>query len=233
MNLSDSDPTNDFIQVTDTYHPFCAFGAKGYKFEITDGNGNLMNDVFPYEQHASFCCYFESPAPENPIPHSPIWWDGYTTDLFGNPKLARQDVYTYMLTLYGCNGEELLLHGNIHLYRDNQAGMLQHPNGSESISVLNKLDPEHQQQLDEAAAKRAALDSRLDLFPNPTTNLVHISGIGPDEVFYQVFDEKGRMLSRKEQTVNHSFSLSDYSKGTYYIRIYSDSTYVVRKVIKM
>ncbi len=233
MNFDDEDPTNDFIQVTDTYHPFCAFNAKGYSFEIVDGNGNLVNNGITGYQ-GSACCALESPAPENPIAHSSIWWDGYTENIFGNTVRPNDGVYFYVLTLYGCNGQETTMHGFIQVFGSN--GMVQAPGGTQQAEATlaeSPLGPEQQRQLDEAIAERDRLDKELNLFPNPTTDLVQISGTGSDEVYYQVFDDKGVMLSRKEKAENQSFSLTNYSKGTYYIRIYSGTTYVVRKVIKM
>jgi hypothetical protein len=235
MNFSDGDPTNDFIQVTDTYHPFCAFNAKGYSFEIVDGNGNLVNGgVTGYQ--GSTCCALESPAPENPIPHSSIWWNGYTENIFGNTVRPNSGVYFYQLILYGCNGQQELKQGFIQVFGSN--GMAQASGGSQQAEVTlaeaeSPLGPEQQRQLDEAMAERDRLDKELNLFPNPTTDLVQISGAGSGDVYYQVFDDKGVMLSRKEKAVDQTFSLANYSKGTYYIRIYSGTTYAVRKVIKM
>ncbi|MNU61076.1 hypothetical protein D3C71_502790 [compost metagenome] len=235
MIYGDTDSTNDFIQITDTYHPFCAFGAKGFKFEIVDGNQKLLNNVYPSIYNFPQCCPFESPAPENPIPHSAIWWDGYTKDVFGNVSRPHSGVFTYILTFYGCNGEELLLHGYIQYYRPGD-GMIQNPNGQDSAqsALLNSsLTPEQQQEFEAFEKEREQLDKTLSLFPNPTTDLVQITGVESEDIYYQVFDEKGVLLSRKEKAVNQSFSLADYSKGTYYVRIYSGTAYVVRKVIKM
>ncbi|WP_343634444.1 T9SS type A sorting domain-containing protein [Fluviicola sp.] len=233
MNFDDEDPTNDFVQVTDTYHPFCAFNAKGYSFEIVDGNGNLMNnDVTGYQ--GSPCCALESPAPENPIAHSSIWWDGYTENIFGNTVRPNDGVYFYVLTLYGCNGQEVTIHGFIHVFGSN--GMMQAPGGTQQAEATlaeSPLGPEQQRQLEESIAKHDRFDRELSLSPNPTTDIVTISGVGPDDVFYQIFDDKGIMISRKEKAENQSFSLTNYSKGTYYIRIYSGTTYTVRKVVKM
>ncbi|MNJ86515.1 hypothetical protein D3C87_40150 [compost metagenome] len=233
MNFADEDPTNDFIQVTDTYHPFCAFNAKGYSFEIVDGNGNLMNNGITGYQ-GSACCVFESPAPENPIQHSSIWWNGYTENIFGNTVRPNSGVYTYVLTLYGCNGQEVTMHGFIEVFGSN--GMVQAPGGTQQAEATlsdSPLGPEQQRQLEESIAEHERFDKELSLSPNPTTDLVKISGAGSDDVYYQIFDDKGIMISHKEKAENLSFSLTNYSKGTYYIRIYSGTTYAVRKVVKM
>lgn len=234
MNFGDDDPTNDFIQVTDTYHPFCAFNAKGYSFEIVDVHQNLMNNQGGTGYQTTACCELESPAPENPILHSSIWWNGYTENMWGNTVRPNSGVYTYVLTLYGCNGQEVTMHGFIEVFGSN--GMVQDPGGTEqaeATSAESPLGPEQQRQLNQAIAEHNRFDRELSLSPNPTTDFVTISGVGPDDVYYQIFDDKGIMISRKEKAENQSFSLTNYSKGTYYIRIYSGSTYAVRKVVKM
>jgi hypothetical protein len=232
LNLEDLDPTNDIIQVTDINHPFCAFGAKGFSFEVVDRWGSLMNDVGPTGMQFSYCCPFESPAPENPIPHSPIWWDGRTTNIFGNVVDADDGVYYYILTFYGCNGEEITLSGLIHIY--GYSGINQNPNEQVTESLLNSsLSPEQHLQLEESISNRKRLEQEVALSPNPTTDQVQISGVNSETIYYQIFDEKGVLISHKEKAVNNTFSLSNYSSGTYYIRIYSGTVYVARKVIKL
>ncbi|WP_430404834.1 T9SS type A sorting domain-containing protein [Fluviicola sp.] len=230
INFNDGDPTNDFIQITDTYHPFCAFGAIGYSFEIINRWGIQMNDHDVYNVIASDCCPFESPAPENPISHSSIWWDGHTIDLLGDLVEPSDGTYFYFLTLTACNGQTFETSGIVQIGGQNPNGMIQNPTGEETSILLNK---EQQRLLEENMAEREQLDKVLNLFPNPTTGIVQITGLESEEVYYQVFDDKGVLLSHKEKAVNQSFSLTNYSKGTYYIRIYSGTTYVVRKVIKM
>ncbi len=232
MNFTDGNPTNDIFQLTDTYHPFCAFGAKGFHFEIlrTNASADPLNSNTDYQ--FTVCCPFESPALENPIPHSPIWWDGYYTNMWGNQSRAENGTYIYQIELYGCNGEVEIMQGYIHILGGN--GMIQNPNGQETTQSLNNsLTSEQQEELNAFEAERERLDKVVSLFPNPTTDIVQITGVDSEDVFYQVFDDKGVLLSRKEKAVNQSFSLTKYSKGTYYIRIYSGTTYVVRKVIKM
>lgn len=92
------------------------------------------------------------------------------------------------------------------------------------------LSPE---EITAALAEHEALESKIDLYPNPTTDLVHITGASQEEVFYQIFDDKGLLLTHKVSAEKNSFSLAAYSKGTYYIRIYAGNSYVVRKVVKL
>lgn len=232
INFTDSDPTNEFIQVTDTYHPFCAFGATGFKFEIFNRWGIQMNDQDLYSINAEFCCPFESPAPENPIPHSPIWWDGHTIELLtGDIVQANDGTYTYLLELISCNGQTYSTSGIIQIGGQDPNALILSPGETQESAAW--LSPEQQELLESNKKEREQLDRTLNLFPNPTTGLVQITGLESDNIQYQVFDEKGILLSHKEKAVNNCFSLTNYSKGTYYIRIYSGTTYVVRKVVKM
>lgn len=234
LNFDDNDPTNDIFQLTDINHPFCAYGAHSYHFEILRSNAsddplNAMTGV-----EGTMCCVFESPAPENPIPHASIWWDGYYTTAGGDYVHAEPQAYTYMIELYGCNGAYLIMHGPLYIHT---VLNLSADSTVEEITQQEFVNPsftaEQQEELRAYEAERQRLDKAVNLFPNPTTDFVRISGIETVEAYYQVFDEKGVMLSRKEKLINQSFSLTDYSKGTYYIRIYSGEVYAVRKVVKM
>lgn len=234
LNFDDDDPTNDIFQLTDINHPFCAYGAHSFHLEIVRSNAsaNPLNAMTGME--GTNCCVFESPAPENPIPHASIWWDGYWTDAQGDYVHAEPQAYTYMIELYGCNGAYLRMHGPLYIHT--VANLSQNPTVEEITQqefVNSSLTAEQQEELRAYEAERQRLDETLNLFPNPTTDLVRISGIEPDNTYYQLFDEKGIMLSRKEKLINQSFSLTNYSKGTYYIRIYSGEVYAVRKIVKM
>lgn len=77
-------------------------------------------------------------------------------------------------------------------------------------------------------AEREQLKKEMSLYPNPIMDIVQIKGIESEDVYYPVFDDRDVLLSCKEKTVNQSFSLMKYSKGTYYIRIYSGATYIVQ-----
>ena len=234
LNFDDNDPTNDIFQLTDINHPFCAYGAHSFHLEIVRSNAaaNPLNAMTGME--GTSCCVFESPAPENPIPHASIWWDGYWTNAQGDYVHAEPQSYTYQIELYGCNGAYSIMHGQLAIHT---VLNLSQDSTVEEITqqefVNSSLTAEQQEEVRAYEAERQRLDKAVNLFPNPTTDFVRISGIEPDKAYYQVFDEKGVMLSRKEKLINQSFSLTDYSKGTYYIRIYSGEVYAVRKVVKM
>jgi hypothetical protein len=231
MSTEDTDPTNDYFQLTDVLHPFCAFGANGFKLVIYDPyqGGPPIRDIHFYSDQ---CCVFDSPSPEHYMLHSPIYWDGYFQNFLGQTKMVRNGPYTFLITLYGCNGEEHDIQGQINF---NYSGpeMASLPNNMEATPEQVKLAEEmllSQQQI-------TAMEERsktVNLSPNPATDIVSINGLeGETEIQIQLFDEKGVMLTRKEVNYNHQFNVSKLSPGTYYCRIYLNNNYLVKKFIKL
>jgi len=220
MNLDDSDPTNDFFYLTDVNHPFCAFNAKGFHLTIYDDDENF---IYETEYYGEECCPFESPSPEHPMTHSSIFWDGLRESSTHQQVHAFDGIYYWKVTLYGCNGESIVLNERIHygLF----TGMAQAPGGAMT-----------EQQLQAAEIQRE-LDKRFEeigLMPNPASSTVNITGFADNELLsYQLFDERGLMISKKEQLSQHSFDVSRLSDGTYYCRIYKDGQYIVKKFVKI
>lgn len=231
MNFSDGDPTTDFIQVTDMYHPFCAFNAKGFEFAITNRFGNLMN-IGPVRYMYSYCCPLESPAPENPIPHSSIWWDGYIYDGSGSIARPIDGVYSYKLILFGCNGQTIEKEGSIQMF-GSVVSMAQASGENSGNLASASLSERDSSLLATTKAERERLERAINLYPNPTTGQVTVSGVETEEVMYQLFDDKGNMLTRKEPLLMGEFSLEDYPPGTYYVWIYANNTYISKKVVKI
>ncbi|HRP53398.1 MAG TPA: hypothetical protein PLI97_07800, partial [Fluviicola sp.] len=142
MNFNDSDPTNDFIQITDTYHPFCAYGAFAYSFEVYNRWGSLMNNVVTGASSPN-CCWFESPAPENPINHASIWWNGYTLNLFNNWVRPSDGTYYYTLSFIGCNGQIQTINGTIQIGGTNPNAMTQAGTNQQATETMPfSLSPE-------------------------------------------------------------------------------------------
>lgn len=231
MNFSDNDPTNDFIQVTDSHHPFCAFNAMAFDFYIENNWGNHVNDVWPTSQWATSCCEFRSPAPENPIAHSPIWWDGQTTNLFGNHVRVSDGVYFYTLTLYGCNGQMQEFQGYIEVF--GAQGMVLAGSTTGQAHEDSRLTVADQVFVTQANAQREALEQAVSIHPNPASAFIEIRGADPVNSFYQLFDAKGLLLSKKEKILQSKVDISKLASGTYYIWIYSGDTYVSRKFVKI
>jgi hypothetical protein len=55
-------------------------------------------------------------APNNPIPHSSIYWDGTINIGIGIGNYVTPDVYEYQLELYGCNGQVFSYQGYIQVF---------------------------------------------------------------------------------------------------------------------
>lgn len=229
VDFGDDNPTNDFVQITDTYHPFCAYNAFGYEWLVFDNEGHQLNSNTG-EQNSS-CCSFESPAPENPIPHASIWWDGYFTNMWGNYVHATDGVYFYRLTLHGCDGTTTEWDGDIYVFGNDQFGFgMAQAGDSTTASAMSTQELASMQTVTE---ERQSLDKAVTVKPNPTSSFVTISGTERDATYFQLFDDKGNMLSHKQKAVDQTVDLTNYSAGTYYLRIYSGSTYVTRKIVKI
>ena len=219
--LDNGDPTNDIFQVTDVNHPFCAYGAFGFVFRIIDRTG-----VTVYEQIESntTCCSFDSPSPEHYMPHAPIFWDGYVTNMFGHRVEASQDTYSYYLVLTGCNGEEAEFQGFI------TKDILPHKSSSADTTGMTSLE----KRAYEDAMMSEKLNAEISLSPNPATDIVSILGVEETtEIRVQLFDEKGTMLTKSEANYNHQIKVSQLSPGTYYCKIYVENNYLVKKFVKL
>lgn len=223
LNFEDLDPTNDIFQITDVNHPFCAFGAQGFELDIL-GNGQTN-----YHHSSSFnsnCCPFVSPAPENPILNSSIWWDGFTENIFGNIVHPNDGVYTYLLTLYGCNGESEQFHGFIHIL--SSSGLITQPENIDSIYNDQSLEIEN------FITAYNKINLEISLFPNPASDDVYINGIeNVDSLKVQLFDEKGRILAKDLELIGNKFVVKNLNAGVYYCKITLNGISVSKKLVKL
>ena len=218
MNFDDSDPTNDIFQVTDINHPFCAFSAKGYELSILDNWGDIMAES---SFSTSSCCPFDSPAPENPVSHSSIWWDGFTENIFGNQVHPNDGTYFYYLTLYGCNGEEAEYQGFIYIM---SSGKMATPSDTTKMTAEQIASIESINRLIE----------EISLAPNPASSEIQIIGIeNGKKIKVQLFDDKGIMLEKDLQLKNGQFDVSKLNPGTYFCKIFMDGTLISKKFVKI
>jgi len=67
----------------------------------------------------------------------------------------------------------------------------------------------------------------LSIYPNPTSDLLHLKGINTGVV--QLFDLTGKMVFIKENEFN--LSLGKYTKGIYLLKVSSGSDYFTKKII--
>ena len=78
-------------------------------------------------------------------------------------------------------------------------------------------------------------DQELGIYPNPATNMLYISGSRSETTTIQLYDEKGRVLTKREKVaLNQGYNLEAFSAGTYYCRIYkNDGSYTLKQFIKL
>ena len=212
LDTDDDDPTNDYFQLLDSGHPWCAFNAVGYHLVIVNRNNNCMLDQ---EVHSEECCSFQSPSPEIPwLWHSPIWWDNIIHCGSGQGHYPGNDTYFYELTLYGCNGESVSMDGYIALNDYN--GMAQNSGNGEMTAQLSEQELTAQMAIQEQAALNEQLSTEVSLNPNPATDKITIQGIAKGKVEVQIFDVKGHIVIGRQTLNGFDVDVSKLSAGTYY-----------------
>ena len=73
-----------------------------------------------------------------------------------------------------------------------------------------------------------ANDSRIALYPNPTTSILNIAANGVKEV--SVLDINGRTVMT-EQNVN-SIDMSELANGVYFVRVITNDGVATEKIVK-
>jgi hypothetical protein len=216
----DDDPTNDFFQITDIDHPFCAYGALGYDLLIENRWGN---EVYHTSSMGNSCCQFVSTAPENPIPYPSIYWDGYAS----NGSTLVDGVYFYYLTLYGCNGETQLYDNFIYYNVTPETYNVTQNTFSADANLINETNKE-------ADIEKNELAQTISLYPNPAKNQITINGYSnSNNITIQLFNEFGAVISRKETLKSNTVDISNLAAGTYYCRIYTENSYILKKFVKL
>jgi hypothetical protein len=79
------------------------------------------------------------------------------------------------------------------------------------------------------------LNSRINLFPNPTTGELTITNFGFQISGVEIFDVYGRMQkaeSKRQKAEGVVLNISHLNSGIYFIKIYTDAGEVVKKVVK-
>lgn len=232
MSVVDGIPETDIWQLTDIYHPYCAFNAMGYKLTIDNDQGaawpsDATGDVHFSEYYSNNCCAFQSPSPDNPITHSPIYWDGITTTIFGEETYWPQNTYWYTVTLYGCNGEEEYFYGFFEFISP----------GVGRISDTTRTDSEVSGQYhaaDSLLKRRDQLNQTLTLQPNPSSELVTVVGIDVTATTkVQLFDATGKMLTGFIALENGTFNIAYLASGTYLVKVITEEFHIFRKIIKI
>jgi hypothetical protein len=225
----DDDPTNDYFQLTDSDHPLCAYNAVAWEIRIIDYSTTIiwMNGSGTSNGQ---CCIFKSPSIEFPMNHPMIWWDNQQAGETGHFP-ALDDSFGYELILYACNGQAQTFEGVIHYnpITPETHGMAQTSDSSQS-AVEGQIENRSNAELN----LKKQLMAEITLFPNPAQDIVTVNGLDNASATVQLFDAKGMVLTGRRLLDNsNSFSISALSAGTYYVRIYTNGTYVAKKLIKL
>lgn len=232
ISTIDSDPTNDIWQVTDVFNPFCAYGAMGFTLEIEDPAGLNIYSLSSF----GGCCSFVSPAPENPISHASVWWDGaYDYESDGTPIYQVNATYFYILTFYGCGGQTLVKSGFIAV---NPYFGLTIPNDPDvnlnSLLIDTNNVEGNNDEISNLVQEQLRLSELISIYPNPATDELFINGV--DDVTFtevQMFNQLGEMLTMRGQlSEDHKVVITGLSSGTYYLKIYYDGISIVKKFVK-
>ncbi len=74
----------------------------------------------------------------------------------------------------------------------------------------------------------------FSIYPNPTTDLVTIQlPSGTEKATARLFDTSGRLIAQQEITTqNRQVSLSNLSRGVYFVRVSSDNRFGAQRIIK-
>src|SRR5690606_34505078 len=115
----------------------------------------------------SSCCPMQSASQDNPIAHTPIFWDGYTKNIWGSTVRLTDGTYFYEVHLYACNGQEITKQG--FLYITSTSGMALN-NSPDQKQEANKtiIAPEHIDYNGE---------NEILLLPNPAQQYISITGL--------------------------------------------------------
>jgi len=78
------------------------------------------------------------------------------------------------------------------------------------------------------------LDNVLFIYPNPTKDLLNV-GLNFNSNFnYQIYNVSGRLISQEQKVNrNHEIDLSHFQKGVYFIKIFVNKSFAVRKFVKL
>ncbi|MHA7057913.1 T9SS type A sorting domain-containing protein [Aquimarina sp. M1] len=86
------------------------------------------------------------------------------------------------------------------------------------LSNSNNLDPE---------------ESLVTIFPNPTSSVIHITGVTAGQTVY-ITDISGKIYKTQKNAQNHSVNVSDLATGLYFVKIMDGQNLqtLVKKIIK-
>lgn len=72
--------------------------------------------------------------------------------------------------------------------------------------------------------------SIIDIFPNPTNDKFNISGLKNEAI--EIIDSQGKIV-KKIPNPKSSYSISELAKGIYFIKVTSENSSVIKKLVKL
>lgn len=74
----------------------------------------------------------------------------------------------------------------------------------------------------------------LEIYPNPTTGIVYLKSTENSDADIEIYDESGRLVFQEQQhkILQSKLDLTSFSRGVYSIKVSTDSSVQLIKIIK-
>jgi hypothetical protein len=222
------DGVNDYWQLLDELHPYCAYNANFFDLWIYNSWGG---DVVAHRSGQGYCCPFVSRAPGVNVLSS-INWDGRAngSPLACNGCYVSNGVYYYVLEIESSCGPVETLTGYIHVFGSPAGGgggnIAIQQDGRYEVLVSARLSNEdgitdYLIGVDKEVVFEAIpeVTDVLLVYPNPTRDQVILRTSQLLESI-QIHDGLGRtLLSDRPQSKEIGLSLGALAPGNYYISV--------------
>ncbi|MBL0128691.1 MAG: choice-of-anchor L domain-containing protein [Flavobacteriales bacterium] len=195
------DGVNDYWQVLDELHPFCAYNANFFELTIFS-RWNDIDVPVAHRTGAGYCCPFVSRAP-GVLVLSSIHWDGRANGsaLFSDGSFVPDGIYYYVLDIVSNCGPTDDLAGYIHIFGSPGATgggeymALQQQGDAEVINLLMEMELPAMSNVLHGTDKEVqiAYPEGVKVYPNPTTGMLTIQS-NRDLRSVEVRDALGRRL---------------------------------------
>lgn len=236
------DGVNDYWQVLDELHPYCAYNANFFDLWIYSSWGG---DVVAHRSGQGYCCPFVSRAPGVNVLSS-INWDGRAngSPLACNGCFVSNGVYYYVLEIESSCGPVETLTGYIHvlgspagggggnlaIQQDGPYEVLVGARLSNEVGITDDLIGVDKEVVFEAVPD---VTDALLVYPNPTRDQVIIRTSQSLELL-KVHDGLGRtLLSNQPLSKEVVLSLGALAPGSYYLSVLTtEGVSHVERIIK-
>ncbi len=77
-------------------------------------------------------------------------------------------------------------------------------------------------------------DPEINVYPNPTSDLLYFSSVKGKEMFIELLDLNGKVMYTKTMTQSlSSIDVSELKEGIYFLKVYTSEGLIVKKIIKL